>query len=174
MFVVPEANIPYKSSEQAALLQYVQNGEASSLLLIITMQTETKPLGFFRSFNGYRRGAWTNPAKGMTMEEANSEAMQNVTSSDWLASNFGVRFRYNAIGDVTANDIVSPSQAFGITLGVSTVAMHAGSTVAITDPNKAKGIVYLPKTTAKWSNAVDQGVYNGGEEQKVLLLLFQK
>lgn len=163
VFVVPEANIPYKSSEQAALLQYVQNG--GSVFFIADHYNADRNKNRWDSsevFNGYRRGAWTNPAKGMTTEEATSDAMQNVASSDWLASNFGVRFRYNAIGDVTANDIVAPSQAFGITLGVPTVAMHAGSTVAITDPNKAKGIVYLPKTTTKWSNAVDQGVYNGG------------
>jgi hypothetical protein len=40
--------------------------------------------------------------------------------------------------------------------------MHAGSTLAITDPNKAKGIVYLPKTSVAWASAVDQGVYDGG------------
>ena len=40
--------------------------------------------------------------------------------------------------------------------------MHAGSTLAIIDPTKAKGIVYLPQTNDAWANAVDQGVYNGG------------
>lgn len=40
-----------------------------------------------------------------------------------MIPNFGVRFRYNAIGDVTANNIVAPSQAFNITSGVSMVAM---------------------------------------------------
>ncbi|MCK6255665.1 GldG family protein [Fictibacillus sp. KIGAM418] len=163
VFVIPEANIPYKASEQAAILQYVQNG--GSVFFIADHYNADRNKNRWDSsevFNGYRRGAWTNPAKGMSTEEANSAAMQSVTSSDWLSANFGVRFRYNAIGDVTANDIVAPSQAFGITQGVSTVAMHAGSTVAIMDPNKAKGIVYLPKTTTKWSSAVDQGVYNGG------------
>ncbi|WP_429312060.1 DNA-binding protein [Paenibacillus mucilaginosus] len=161
--VLGEANIPYKTSEQSALLQYVQGG--GSLFFIADHYNADRNKNRWDSsevFNGYRRGAWTNPAKGMSSEEASSAAMQGVASSDWLASNFGVRFRYNAIGDVTANSIVAPSQAFGITSGVSTVAMHAGSTLAIIDGNKAKGIVYLPATTAKWSNAVDQGVYNGG------------
>ena len=81
----------------------------------------------------------------MSTDERNSEAMQNITSSDWLSDNFGVRFRYNALGDINANIIVPADQAFGITEGVSAVAMHAGSTLAITDPEKAKGIVYLPK-----------------------------
>ncbi|MBN8192881.1 lamin tail domain-containing protein [Bacillus sp. NTK074B] len=163
VFVIGEANIPYKASEQAAMLQYVQNG--GSIFFIADHYNADRNKNRFDAseiFNGYRRGAWADPAKGMTAEEASSTAMQNVNSSDWLSSNFGVRFRYNAIGNVTANDIVSPSQAFGITNGVSTVAMHAGSTLAVTDPSKAKGIVYLPQTSAKWSYAVDQGIYNGG------------
>ncbi|KOO37168.1 DNA-binding protein [Priestia koreensis] len=163
VFVIPEANIPYKASEQAALLQYVQNG--GSIFFIADHYNADRNKNRWDSsevFNGYRRGAWTNPAKGMSTEEASSAAMQGVTSSDWLGTNFGVRFRYNALGDITANDIVAPSQSFGITQGVSTAAMHAGSTLAIMDPTKAKGIVYLPQTTTKWGNAVDQGVYNGG------------
>ena len=163
VFVIPEANIPYKSSEQAAMKQYVQNG--GSIFFIADHYNADRNLNRWDAsevFNGYRRGAWSNPAKGMSSEEAGSAAMQNVTSSDWLSTNFGVRFRYNALGDITANDIVAPSQAFGITSGVSTVAMHSGSTLAITDPHHAKGIVYLPQTSSSWSHAVDQGNYNGG------------
>lgn len=163
VFIIGEANIPYKTSEQAAMIQYVQNG--GSIFFIGDHYNADRNKNRWDAsevFNGYRRGAYSNPTKGMGTEEAASAAMQGVTGSDWLSSNFGIRFRFNAIGDVTANDIVAPSQAFGITTGVSTVAMHAGSTLAITDPNKAKGIVYLPTTTAAWGNAVDQGVYNGG------------
>jgi len=161
--VMAECNIPFKASEQAALLQYVQNG--GSLFLIADHYNADRNKNRWDGsevFNGYRRGAWTNPAKGMATAEANSYPMQGVVSSDWLATNFGVRFRYNALGDLVANDIVAPSQAFNITTGVATVAMHAGSTLAILDPTKAKGIVYLPTTTVKWANAVDQGVYDGG------------
>lgn len=163
VFIIGEANIPYKTSEQDAMIQYVQNG--GSIFFIGDHYNADRNKNRWDSsevFNGYRRGAYSNPTKGMGTEEANSAAMQGVTGSDWLSDNFGIRFRYNAIGDVTANDIVAPSQAFGITTGVSTVAMHAGSTLAITNPNKAKGIVYLPTTSAAWANAVDQGVYNGG------------
>jgi hypothetical protein len=161
--VMPECNIPFKASEQAALLQYVQNG--GSLFFIADHYNADRNMNRWDSsevFNGYRRGAWGNPTKGMTSEEAASYPMQGVQSSDWLAANFGVRFRYNALGDLVANDIVAPSQAFNITTGVAAVAMHAGATLAILDPTKAKGIVYLPTTTTKWANAVDQGVYNGG------------
>lgn len=163
VLVIGEANIPYKQTEQDALLQYVQNG--GSIFFIADHYNADRNKNRWDAsevFNGYRRGAWTDPAKGMSTEEASSQAMQNVVSSDWLGTNFGIRFRYNAIGDVVADNIVSPSQSFGITNGVSTVAMHAGSTLAILDPNKAKGIVYLPPTSASWKYAVDQGVYNGG------------
>jgi len=163
VFVIGESNNPYKQSEQNAMWRYVQNG--GSILFISDHYNADRNKNRWdpsEAFNGYRRGAWNSPTKGMNPEEAASPPMQNVVSSDWLARHFGVRFRYNAIGDVTANQIVPPDQAFGITKGVQTFAMHAGSTVAILDPQKAKGIVYLPRTNAKWSHAVDQGVYNGG------------
>ena len=91
--------------------------------------------------------------------------MQGVKSSDWLSTNFGVRFRYNALGDLNTSNIVSSKESFGITEGVKSVSMHAGSTLAITNPEKAKGIVYTPEqlpAKSKWSHAVDQGIYNGG------------
>ncbi|MFB9329163.1 lamin tail domain-containing protein [Paenibacillus aurantiacus] len=163
VFVIPEANVPYKTSEQTAMLQYVQGG--GSIFFISDHYNADRNKNRWDAsevFNGYRRGAWSNPAQGMSAEEAGSAAMQGVASSDWLGTNFGVRFRYNAIGDVGATNIVAPAQAFNITSGVTSVAMHAGSTLAIIDPNKAKGIVYLPSTTTKWGNAVDQGVYAGG------------
>ncbi|WP_459502437.1 DNA-binding protein [Bacillus sp. C1] len=163
VFIVPEANIPYKKSEQDAMLQYVKNG--GSIFFIADHYNADRNKNRWDSsevFNGYRRGAWDNPAKGMPYEEVNSPAMQGVESSDWLSQNFGIRFRYNALGDVSAKNIVSPEQSFDITKGVSSVAMHAGSTLAITNPKLAKGIVYLPENPPKWNNAVDSGVYNGG------------
>lgn len=163
VFIVAEANIPYKASEQQAMAQYVENG--GSIFFIGDHYNADRNKNRWdgsESFNGYRRGAWDNPTKGMSTEEASSSAMQGVVSSDWLADEFGVRFRYNALGDINATNIVAPGQAFGITTGVTAVAMHAGSTLAILDPTRAKGIVYLPQTSAAWGNAVDQGVYNGG------------
>ena len=68
--------------------------------------------------------------------------MQGVKSSDWLSNQFGVRFRYNALGDLNTQNIVSSKESFGITKDVKSVSMHSGSTLAITDPDKAKGIVY--------------------------------
>jgi DNA/RNA endonuclease YhcR with UshA esterase domain len=163
VFVIGEANIPYKQSEQAAMQQYVQGG--GSIFFIADHYNADRNKNRWDAsevMNGYRRGAWDDPAKGMSDEERNSAAMQGVASSDWLAANFGVRFRYNALGDIITDRVVAPEQAFGITSGVSTVAMHAGSTLAVLDPTKAKGIVYLPQTSEAWPNAVDQGVYDGG------------
>lgn len=163
VFVIAEPNNPFKASEQAAMVRYVEEG--GSIFFIGDHYNADRNKNRWdgsESMNGYRRGAWEDPGKGMSLEERNSEAMQGVVSSDWLSDNFGIRFRYNALGDVTANQIVPPSQSFGITEGVSAVAMHAGSTLAITDPTKAKGIVYVPETQEAWPNAVDQGVYNGG------------
>ncbi|GAA3413603.1 OmpL47-type beta-barrel domain-containing protein [Paenibacillus hodogayensis] len=163
VFVVAESNVPYKTSEQRAMEQYVKNG--GSIFFIADHYNADRNKNRWDGsevFNGYRRGAWSDPAKGMSAEEKSSEAMLDVVSSDWLATHFGVRFRYNALGDINANQIVRPDQALGITEGVSSVAMHAGSTLAILDPTRAKGIVYLPQTKDAWANAVDQGVYNGG------------
>lgn len=163
VFIIPEANIPFKTAEQDALVQYVEDGGAVFFISDHYNADRNKNRwDSSEAFNGYRRGAYENPAKGMSSEEANSPAMQGVASSDWLADHFGVRFRFNALGDVDANDIVSPSQSFGITAGVDAVAMHAGSTLAILDPEKAKGLVYVPTGVPAWGNAVDEGVYNNG------------
>lgn len=161
--VFPESNIPLKTTEQQAILSFVQGG--GSVFFIADHYNADRNLNRWDAgevFNGYRRGAFGNPTKGMGTAEANSAAMQGVTSTDWLGTNFGIRFRTNALGDVNATDIVAPSQAFGITAGVSAVAMHAGATLVVLDPTKAKGIVYLPVTTSKWASAVDQGNYAGG------------
>nr|WP_248930790.1 DUF6359 domain-containing protein [Paenibacillus hamazuiensis] len=164
VFVIGEANIPYKKSEQDAMLQYVQNGGA--IFFIADHYNADRNKNRWDAsevMNGYRRGAWDNPAKGMSAEEAASPAMQNVVSSDWLAQNFGVRFRYNALGDVdNMTDLVPSEQSFGINSGVGSVSMHAGSTLAILDPTKAKGLVYPPANVPAWANAVDSGVYEGG------------
>jgi DNA/RNA endonuclease YhcR with UshA esterase domain len=163
VFIIGEANIPYKKSEQDAMLQYVQSGGAIFFIGDHYNADRNKNRWDANEvFNGYRRGAWDDPAKGMDAEERASDEMQGVVSSDWLGQNFGIRFRYNALGDLTATNIVAPDQTFGITEGVDSVAMHAGSTLAILDPTKAKGLVYVPETDEKWPNSVDQGVYNGG------------
>ena len=71
------------------MLQYVKNG--GSIFFIADHYNADRNKNRWDSsevFNGYRRGAWDNPAKGMSNEEANSQAMQGVESSDWLSDNF--------------------------------------------------------------------------------------
>ncbi|HDN1676182.1 TPA: DNA-binding protein [Staphylococcus aureus] len=126
IFVIPEANIPFKESEQAAIVNYVKQG--GNVVFISDHYNADRNLNRIDSseaMNGYRRGAYEDMSKGMNAEEKSSTAMQ----------------------------------------GVKSVSMHAGSTLAITNPEKAKGIVYTPEqlpAKSKWSHAVDQGIYNGG------------
>ncbi|MDR0268192.1 MAG: DUF6359 domain-containing protein [Paenibacillus sp.] len=172
VFIISEANIPFKASEQDAMLQYVKEG--GSIFFISDHYNSDRNLNRWDSsevMNGYRRGAFGNPTKGMSAEEAASGSMKDVTSSDWLGQNFGVRFRYNSIGDVTKTDTVKYDQSFGITAGVNDVEMHAGSTLVILDPKRVKGVVFLPKNVPGWSNAVENsdkknfpngGVYQNG------------
>ena len=104
--------------------------------------------------NGYRRGAYQDMTKDMNSGEKTLKAMQGVKSSDWLSNQFGVRFRYNALGDLNTQNIVSSKESFGITKDVKSVSMHSGSTLAITDPDKAKGIVYMPENLSNKQNGL--------------------
>ncbi|MCI4060525.1 DUF2194 domain-containing protein, partial [Bacillus cereus] len=72
VFIVPDANIPYKKSEQDAMLQYVKNG--GSIFFIADHYNAYRNKNRWDSsevFNGYILGAWDNQAKGMYNEEAN-------------------------------------------------------------------------------------------------------
>ncbi|OPF88669.1 hypothetical protein BW731_11085 [Vagococcus martis] len=167
VFVLPEANIPYKVGEQQAIADYVSQGGAVFYIADHYNADRNKNrIDSSEAFNGYRRGAYHDMTKDMSAEEKNSDAMKDVKSSDWLSDTFGIRFRYNALDNIDNNKqewIIE--EAFGITKDVKKVGLHAGSTLAITDNTRAKGLVYPPKglTSAhKWGHAVDDGVYNGG------------
>lgn len=168
--VIPEANIPFKATEQQALVNYVKNG--GNVIFISDHYNADRNLNRIDSseaMNGYRRGAYNDMTKDMSSGEKNSKAMQGVQSSDWLSQNFGVKFRYNALGNLNTQNIESSENSFGITKGVNSISMHSGSTLAITDPEKAKGIVYMPEnlsSSQKWSHSVDQGIYNGGGKKE--------
>ncbi len=167
VFVLPEANVPYKVSEQNAIEEYVANGGAVFYISDHYNADRNKNrIDASEAFNGYRRGAFENMTKDMSTEEKNSEAMQGVESSDWLSETFGVSFRYNGLDNINDSSKWILHDAFGILEGVQSVGLHAGSTVAITDPTRAKGLIYPPtgltSSANKWGPAVDQGVYNGG------------
>lgn len=170
ILVIPEANIPFKSTEQQAILNYVKNG--GSVIFVSDHYNADRNYNRIDSsevMNGYRRGAYDDMTKNMTEAEKNSEAMQGVTSSDWLSENFGVRFRYNALNNLNATDVVQGEEGLGLGNGIQSVSMHAGSTIAVTNPKIAKGIVYVPDKLSeadKWGHAVDQGVYNGGGREE--------
>ncbi|WP_176463636.1 DNA-binding protein [Shouchella lehensis] len=165
VFVIPEAQIPFKAIEQDAIASFAENG--GGVFFIADHYNADRNLNRWDSneiMNGWRRGAYEEPTKGMSAGEI--EAMEGVTSSDWLSDEFGVRFRFNAI-DNTAGDIIVPvEESFGITEGIQEVSIHAGSTMAIMNEDIAKGIVYLPdgltEQANSWGPAVDQGVYFGG------------
>ncbi len=165
VFVIPEAQIPFKATEQDAIASFAENG--GGVFFIADHYNADRNLNRWDSneiMNGWRRGAYEEPTKGMSAGEI--EAMEGVVSSDWLSEEFGVRFRFNSI-DNTAGDIIVPTEeSFGITEGIEEVSIHAGSTIAIMNEEIAKGIVFLPdgltEQANKWNNAVDQGVYFGG------------
>ena len=155
VLVIPEANNPFKENEQKAIINFVK-----MVVIFISdhynADRNLNRIDSSESMNGYRRGAYENMTKDMNNEEKNSNVMHNVKSSDWLSQNFGVRFRYNALGDINTQNIVSSKDSFGITKGVQSVSMHAGSTLAITDPNKAKGIIYMPEHLTHSQNGLTQ------------------
>ncbi|WP_152657533.1 DNA-binding protein [Oceanobacillus sp. CFH 90083] len=165
VLVIPEAQIPFKAEEQEAIAAFAENG--GGVFFIADHYNADRNFNRWDSneiMNGWRRGAFKDPAKGMNAGE--KEAMAGVESSDWLNEEFGVRFRFNAIDNTIGDVIVSSEESFGITEGVSEVTIHAGSTLAVMNPEIAKGIVYLPdgltESENKWNSAVDQGVYFGG------------
>lgn len=175
VFVIPEPNIAFKKSEQDAMLRYTQEG--GSIFFIGDHYNADRNYDRWDSgeiFNGYRRGAFDDPTKGMSEEEANSDRMQGVESSDWLGENFGIRFRFNALGDIESGQtVVDPSDSFGITEGIEVVESHAGSTLTILDPTKAKGLIYFPENIPAWPNAVDQGYTLAAGSMKELCGNFQ-
>ncbi|WP_414047766.1 DNA-binding protein [Macrococcus equi] len=163
-YVMSEPNIPLKQSEQEAIKEYVKGG--GSVMMIADHYNADRNLNRFDAseiFNGYRRGAFRDITKGMNEGEKHSERMHGVTSSDFLSDTFGVRFRYNALNDVVIS-AKDEDNIFGLLDGVNKVNMHAGSTILITDPKHAKGILYPEQLSDKdkWPHAVDQGVYTNG------------
>lgn len=175
-FIMPEPNIPLKASEQQAIKDYVNSG--GSIMMIADHYNADRNLNRFDAseiFNGYRRGAFHNITKGMSQDEINADRMQDVTSSDFLCETFGVRFRYNALDDVVLST-KDEDNAFGLLDNVEKVNMHAGSTIMITNPEIAKGIIYPEKLSKhdKWSHAVDQGVYTNGFKDEGAFIAISK
>ncbi|MCE4955917.1 DNA-binding protein [Macrococcoides caseolyticum] len=174
--IMPEPNIPLKQKEQQAIKDYVKSG--GSVMMIADHYNADRNLNRFDAseiFNGYRRGAFNDITKGMRHDEIASHRMKGVTSSDYLSDTFGVRFRYNALDDVVLNTN-DEDNAFGLLDGVKQINMHAGSTILITNPEIAHGIVYPERLDAsdRWNHAVDEGVYTTGYKDEGAFIAVSK
>lgn len=166
VFVMAEPNRPLTSSEYAALKQFVDSGKG--IYFISDHYNADRNMNTWDStevFNGYNRS--TNTAYNMGGEYGNMINPQDENMG-WLSENFGVRFRFNAIDcKAGVSGIRSTSESEGITQGVEPILMAAGGTLAITDTDRAKGIVYFGETDnpVKWTYAPDSGLYFGGEKE---------
>lgn len=166
VFVMAEPNRPFKTSEYAALKQFVDNGKGVFFISDhYNADRNTNTWDSTEVFNGYNRSTSSEYNMGGAYGDLRNPC---VASEGWLAENFGIRFRFNALDYKTGvSGIKPPSEVEGLTTGVDPILMAAGSTLAIVDPNKAKGLVYFAPsdTPQKWSYAVDSGIYFGGEAE---------
>ena len=166
VFVMAEPNRPFTISERAALKQFVDAGKG--IYFVSDHYNADRNMNTWDStevFNGYNRS--TSTSYNMGGEYGDLRNPQNATTG-WLAENFGIRFRFNAINWTAGlSGIKSSSDSEGITAGVQPILMAAGSTLAVVDGTKAKGIVYFGASDSptKWGSAADQGLYFGGENE---------
>lgn len=166
VFVMAEPNRPLKSSEYDALMQFVNAGKG--IYFIADHYNADRNLNTWDStevFNGYNRSADSAYNMGGEYGDLRNPGQAHL---GWLAQNFGIRFRFNAIDCKSGVSDVRPStETEGITQGVQPILMAGGATLAIVDGSKAKGLVYLSSTdnASKWSYAADQGLYFGGSAE---------
>lgn len=169
VFVMAETNRPLLKEEYETLVRFVESGKG--LFLIADHYNADRNLDSWDAteiFNGYNRSTSDQFELG-----GNYGDLRNPgdATSGWLATNFGIRFRFNAIDCFRgASDIVAPEDTEQLTKDVRPILMAAGCTLAITDPVRAKGLVYLrPSDRAKsWSRAIegeDEGLYFGARDE---------
>jgi hypothetical protein len=165
VLVLAETNRPFKISEYQALEQFVAAGKG--IYFIGDHYNADRNLNTWdatEAFNGYNRS---------TLAKYNYSGeygdLRNPGNTDgWLAQNFGIRFRFNAL-DYKAgiSGITAAVHAEGITQDVQPILMAGGATLAITDASKAKGLVYLSAqdNATAWNHAIDSGLYFGGRDE---------
>ena len=165
VFVLAETNRPFKLSEYQALEQFVAAGKG--IYFIGDHYNADRNLNTWDAtevFNGYNRSTLNKYNYGGEYGDLRNPG----NSEGWLAQNFGIRFRFNAL-DYKAgiSDITAPVHSEGITQNVDPILMAAGATLAITDPSKAKGLVYLAASdnATPWKYAIDSGLYYGGRDE---------
>lgn len=168
--IIPEPSNPFKISEQEALLSYVESG--GILFLIGDHYNADRNFNRWDAneiLNGYRRGAYGNAQKDCRGAEC--EALAEVSSSDWLYTNFGLRFRYNAIDYQRAR--VSDELPWPELRG-KTIISHGGSTLILAPDRPVIGLAYAVNHLRAWTHAIDSAVYFGGREEGPLLALAQR
>ncbi|EKF74518.1 hypothetical protein A11A3_07825 [Alcanivorax hongdengensis A-11-3] len=166
VLVLAESNRPFTQAEQQALEDFLADGKG--IYFIADHYNADRNLNSWDAtevYNGYNRSTASQFNIGGDYGDLRNPAM---ASGGWLAQQFGLRFRFNAIDWLSGvSGIVSASQGEGITSGVGPVLMAGGATLAITDPSRAKGLVYFSgsDSPARWSHAVDSGLYFGGQNE---------
>ncbi|KZN30679.1 hypothetical protein N474_13055 [Pseudoalteromonas luteoviolacea CPMOR-2] len=166
VFVLAETNRPFTTAEQAALEQYIASGKG--IFFIADHYDADRNLNTWDAtevFNGYNRSDLSKYNMGGAYGDWRNPKSANA---GWLVENFGIRFRFNGVDYKQGVSGVEPSsKTEGITQGVDPILMAAGATLAIVDPQKAKGLVYFSETDTpvKWRHAKDQGLYFGGKAE---------
>ena len=165
VLVLAETNRPFKVSEYQALEQFVAAGKG--IYFIGDHYNADRNLNTWDAtevFNGYNRSTLTKYNYGGEYGD-----LRNPGNSDgWLAQNFGIRFRFNALDYLAGvSDVIASVHSEGITENVQPILMAAGATLAITNPSKAKGLVYLSSqdNATAWKHANDSGLYFGGRDE---------
>lgn len=166
VFVLAESNRPFTLAEQTALEQFVASGKG--IFFISDHYNADRNLNSWDStevFNGYNRSDLTRFNVGGAYGDLRNPG---IAGSGWLAENFGLRFRFNAIDwKPGVSGLVSVAQSEGITRGAGPVLMAGGGTLSVVDPTRAKGLVYFSPNDrpTRWNHAVDTGLYFGGVDE---------
>jgi len=163
VLVLAESNRPFTQAELQVLEDYIADGKG--IFFIGDHYNADRNLNTWDStevFNGYNRSTLPQFNVGGSYGDLRNPG---IATGGWLAQQFGIRFRFNAIDwHSGASGIEPASQVESLTTGVGPVLMAGGATLAITDTNKAKGLVYFSTSDSpsRWTHAVDSGLYFGG------------
>lgn len=175
VFIMAETNRPLTQSERSDLLRFIESGKG--LFLISDHYNADRNLNSWDAtevFNGYNRSTAQQFNLGGLYGDLRNPG---DPTKGWLAENFGLRFRFNAINCLNgASEILPPRDGDQITDGVEPILMAAGATLAIVDPSRAKGLVYLSTSdrASSWPKAVegeDGGLYFGGRDEGPLVAI---
>ncbi|WP_299597283.1 hypothetical protein [uncultured Microbulbifer sp.] len=163
VLVLAESNRPFTQNELQALEDFVADGKG--IFFIGDHYNADRNLNSWDStevFNGYNRSTLLQFNVGGSYGDLRNPGS---ATAGWLPEQFGIRFRFNAIDwHSGASGIVPAADVEGLTDGVGPVLMAGGATLAVTDPSRAKGLVYFSPNDnpSDWTHAVDSGRYFGG------------